>query len=111
MFAINRVAVVVEPNEPYYAWARQLDEGEPSIDDMVPEDLCSVYLIEWAEAPEPVLRHRFDYIFEEKLNAWHRVPADWPQRRTYKMFRQWFHVRLVDQVLDLEVGPIVQDDF
>jgi len=111
MLAINRVAVVVEPNEPYYVWARQLDEDVPSIDDMAPEDLCSVFLIERTEVPEPILRRHFDRIFEEKLDAWHRLPDDWPQQRTYRMFRQWFHVRLVDQVLDLEVGPIVQDAF
>ena len=111
MFTINRVAVVVEPKEPYYAWARQLEDDGPSIDDLAPEDRCSVFLIEWAEAPESTLRRHFARIFEEKLNAWHRLPADWPQKRTYKMFRQWFHVRLVDLVLDLEEGPLLQDEF
>lgn len=111
MFAINRLAVVVEPKEPYYSWARQLDEDGPSIDDKAPEDRCSVYLIEWAEAAEPILRRHFGRIFEEKLNAWHRVDDDWPQKRTYKMFRQWFRIRLVSLVLDLEDSPIVADKF
>ena len=111
MFTINRIAVVVEPKGPYYAWARQLDEDGPSIDDKAPKDRCSVYLIEWAEAAEPILRRHFGRIFEEKLNAWHRVADDWPQKRTYKMFRDWFHIRLVDLVLDLEDDPIVQDEF
>ena len=57
--------------------------------------------------PAPTLSR----IFEEKLRAWHRLPADWPQKRTYKMFRQWFHVRLVDLVLDLEEGPTCRTSF
>jgi len=73
---INRVAVVVEPNEPYYAWARQLDDDGPSIDDLAPEDRCSVFLIEWAEAPESTLRRHFARIFEENLRAWHRLPSE-----------------------------------
>ena len=70
-----------------------------------------MFLIECAEAQESILRRHFARIFEEKLNAWHRLPADWPQKRTYEMFRQWFHVRLVDLVVDLEERPIVQDEF
>ena len=70
-----------------------------------------MYLIEWAEATEPILRRRFGRIFEEKLNAWHRVADDWPQKRTYKMFREWFRIRLVSLVLDLEDSPIVADKY
>ena len=42
---INRVAIVVEPKEPYLAWARSLDGEDPTIEHMSREDLTSVYLI------------------------------------------------------------------
>jgi hypothetical protein len=39
------------------------------------------------------------------------VTNDWPQKRTYKTFRECFHIRLVYLVLDLEDAPIVQHRF
>jgi hypothetical protein len=88
MEMINRVAVLVRPKEPYLAWARQLDEEGPSIHEMAIEDLSAVYLMESADDPEPILRRRFGIIFEEQLESWHRIPGDWPLRRTYDMFRE-----------------------
>jgi len=88
---INRVAVVVEPTEPYFTWARSLDDDEPTIDSLSREQLTSVYLIDELdgdETGERVLRRYWPWIFEEKLMSWHRVSKDWPRKRTYKVFRQ-----------------------
>jgi hypothetical protein len=78
---INRVAVVVEPKEPYLAWARSLDGDDPTIDTMSREHLTSVYLIEEDADPEEPLRRHWDWIFAENLHSWHRDPSLWPEPR------------------------------
>ena len=107
---INRIAAVVEPKEPYYAWARALDDEEPSIDSMWREKMTSVYLIDEEEDAEDSLRRNWDWIFEEKLFSWHRDREAWPQERTYRSFREWFEVRLVGVVFDLSEYPLLQQD-
>ena len=108
---VNRIAVVVEPKEPYYAWARALDDDEPSIDSMSRESITSVYLIDEAENAEKSLRQNWEWIFEEKLISWHRDREAWPDKRTYTSFRDWFEVRLIDLVFDLSESPLLQEDF
>ena len=108
---INRVATVVEPKEPYFAWARALDGDDPMIDSLSPEALTSVYLIEEADKAEGSLRRHWDWIFEEKLYSWHRDRRAWPRKRTYRIFREWFDVRLVELVFDLSGEPLVHEEF
>ena len=108
---INRVAAVVDPKEPYLAWARALDDDEPTIDSLSREQLTSVYLIEELdddETGERALRRHWPWIFEEKLMAWCRASKDWPRKRTYKMFRQWLDVRLIDLLYDLSDDPLLR---
>jgi hypothetical protein len=33
--------------------------------------------------------------FEEQLESWMAAPDDWPPKRTYKMFKDWFEVIFV----------------
>ena len=107
---VNRVATVVEPREPYLAWARGLDDDEPTIDSLSHEVLTSVYLIAFEEHPERSLRRNWDWMFEHKLHAWCRDATTWPPKRTYRMFREWYDVRLVDLIFDLADEPLLQED-
>ena len=108
---INRIAAIVEPKEPYLAWARALDGDDPSIDSLSAEDLTSVYLIDEDENAERSLQRNWAWIFEEKLYSWHRERKAWPPKRTYKVFREWFDVRLVDLVFDLSDESLVHEEF
>ena len=108
---INRIATVVVPKEPYFAWARALDDDEPTIDSLSSQALTSVYLIDEDDDAERSLRRNWDWIFEEKLFAWHRDRQDWPRKRTYRIFREWFDVRLVGLVFDLSDEPLVHEEF
>ena len=108
---INRIATIVEPRQPYLDWAGGLDSDEPGIAGFSREQLTSVYLIRETDNPERVLRRQWEWMFEEKLFSWCRDRTKWPRRRTYKVFREWFDVRLVDMVYDLADAPIIIDDF
>ncbi len=68
----------------------------------------NIYLIEESSdlklKLEQLLERHYMTIFEEELGAWHRVEADWPQRRDLSTFLAWFEVDVHSQVFDLVGG-------
>jgi hypothetical protein len=44
------------------------------------------------EAIEKWLQRNFDRIFQNELNDWHTDEKDWPQKRTFKIFLEWFGI-------------------
>lgn len=75
------------------------------IDAMAPE----VYLVpdfEDEEDLEKWFRKHYDEFFIEKLNGWYTDDAMWPQKRTFKMFEEWFEYNLITMVSDTLDGFI-----
>jgi hypothetical protein len=50
---------------------------------------------------DDLIAEHFSEMFDEMLWAWHREKRKWPRSRTAEMFRKWFVVRVVDNVMDL----------
>jgi hypothetical protein len=104
---INRSAVLVTPKEPYLRWAEQFPGGSP-----LPKGRMerTVYLLPEIETPQQsprVLKAAFARIFEQELWAWDQVEADWPEKRDFKTFLEWFDVEIDTMVLDLCDDDIV----
>jgi hypothetical protein len=81
--------VCIRPEHKYIDWANGLEEDAVKIGtEFMPEE--TVYLIddlaEGSIDPEALLEPHFAVIFEEELGGWHRVEADWPQRRVFETF-------------------------
>lgn len=104
MLSINRVAIVVRPKTPFFDWARALEGGLP--ESTKPWTMVYLAPADDGEQPKEILRRCFGEIFEEQLGSWHRVEEDWPTRRTFSLFQQWFDAEIVDLVLDLVDEPI-----
>ena len=107
MRRVKRAAVCVRPKQPYIDWANGLDEDGVKIGvEFMPDE--NVYLIddmpEGSIDPEGLLEPYYAAIFEEELGAWHRVEAEWPQRRNFKTFQAWFEIEVHSMVLDLKGG-------
>lgn len=108
---VNRIAAVVTPGEPYLAWARRLDDDDgPSIDEVPSDELTSVYLIEESEEAEHSLGRHWESIFDEILSSWCDDEEQWPGKRTFAMFQEWFDTRLIELVFDLSDGPLIHED-
>ena len=107
---LNRCAVVVRPKQPYLDWAKQYQgSGAPFTDD---ERI--VYLLpEYADEKEArqTLERAFDMIFEAELNGWHTNEDDWPQNRTFALFKKWFYIEVNAMVQDLCGDPLEDDEF
>lgn len=101
---INRHAVVVKPRQPLLDWINAL---YPDLREDGSE--TSVYLIKSQfsrEDAEKWLKRHFNKIFENELIGRHTDENDWPQKKTYKVFKEWFDIEIHEQVVDMEDEPI-----
>jgi len=102
MNALNRMALIIRPKQPYVDWANSFDDGGPKFD--LNYHRPNVYLIDEVVDPsnlQKVVGRYWREIFEEELQAWMRYSEDWPQRRTLTVFMQWLDVEVAEIVTDL----------
>ncbi len=98
----DRSAFMVKPKPAYLDWIRQITEGPTDTDEITKG---RIYLAPVMFEPNELgkwLKKNFDTIFSNQLNAWSQDTVDWPQKRTYKMFNDWFSVEQYIDVIDLE---------
>lgn len=99
---INRSAIIIKPLQPFMDWCSNL----------YPEDMDGVtttrtYLIsEDIENVDSWLEKKFDKLFKFELESWHTNKKEWPQKRNYKMFTEWFQIDISTMVYDFEINPI-----
>ncbi len=111
---INRTALTVIPNQLYINWANALDDDGPKLDINNPHSEPTVYLTdEIADnaALTRTLRRHYVQIFEYELSNWHLVKKDWPRKRDFRTFQDWFDVRISTIVLDLSKRSITHERF
>ncbi|MFB9057713.1 hypothetical protein ACFFU9_13275 [Mariniflexile ostreae] len=102
---IDRNAIVLKAKQPFFNWLNGLypNEAQHSYLDFS----TNVYLVGDEEDDlEKWLKKKFDKLFIKELNQWHTNKKDWPQKRTFKMFKEWFEVNLSDMVYDLQDVPV-----
>ena len=56
------------------------------------------------------LKKRFDRFFQLELEEWHADKKEWPQKRNYKMFTEWFEISFSSFVMDMENTPIAKGE-
>lgn len=99
---INRAAIIIKPLQPFLDWFANLYPNEL---DNVGE--MTTYLISVDHDDEEAwLKKEFDKLFRVELEGWHTNDKDWPQKRTYKMFKEWFQIDFSTMVYDLEKEPV-----
>jgi hypothetical protein len=104
---INRFGITVRGRKPLFDWMNKLYPDVPVYE----QEESSIYLVhETDEYFQDWLKINYDWIFQSELENWHTNENDWPQKRTYKMFMQWFDVDICTMVYDMEHGPIYKND-
>lgn len=114
MQTINRFAVIVRPLQPYADWANSAPVR--GTDDMVSleelQDDALVVLTPEKDTLEEALAWLKKYkpqIFEEELESWCTDRATWPEKRTARLFDQWFELEMHSMVYDAVDEPILSD--
>jgi hypothetical protein len=99
---IDRIAIIVKPLQPFLDWLFKLypEHADEKFE-------VNTYLLsEDIEDVEAWLKKKYDKLFMIELEAWHTNKKEWPQKRNYKMFKQWFQVEVSTMVYDLEKEPV-----
>lgn len=115
-FTISRHLIILMPKQPVLDWIKRVDPNPPniSLDEVRQEQnafLVPDTLDGQQEAERWVLR-RWSMFFEGFLAEWYTDESWWPQKRTQKMFKEWFEIQYHSMVWDMVAGePIDYEDW
>lgn len=115
-FTINRHLIILMPKRPALDWIMRVDPNQPT---MTLEELRldqNAFLVTDAldgqDDAEKWVKRSWQMFFEAFLNEWYTEESWWPQKRTYKMFKDWFDVQYHSMVWDLVTSePIGYEDW
>ena len=106
---INRNSIVVKAKKPFFDWINYVDPEFPVIDN----EEATTYLIKEMDTRQKIenwLKKNYDQIFVNELNNYHTAEADWPQKRTFKIFKEWFSYDISTLIVDMLDKPIVKEE-
>ena len=104
---INRYAIVIKPQQPFFHWLNALYPE----DKITEVEENNIYLVsDEIDDVNTWLKKKYDRLFKMELDDWHTNKKEWPQKRTYKMFKQWFNVEVSTMVYDLEKKPVYKSE-
>jgi len=102
---INRYAIILKPKQPFFDWINNHYPNET----ITEVEEANIYLVDdEIDDLENWLKKKFDKFFMMELDEWHSNKKEWPQKRNYKMFQQWFQVDFSTMVYDLEKRPVIK---
>ena len=103
---INRSAISLKPLQPFINWHDTI-YPDSKFDESTFNEV-NIYLVNNSnyEDIEAYLKKKFDKYFMMELDGWHTNKKEWPQRRTYKIFKEWFRIDISTAVYDVEKTPI-----
>jgi hypothetical protein len=107
METINRMAAVVTPLKPFFDWSESVLGKEAN--DCDPEAFRTVFLIPERTDIGKSLRAVYDEILEQMLVASVNDSSLWPGDLSFRNFKKWFDVQLVEMVFDAGRGPVEHD--
>jgi hypothetical protein len=106
--SIDRNAISIKSKKPLFDWVNSIYPDRP----VDTREEGNIYLIRERDSNEEIekwLKRNFDKIFQNELNDWYTDEGVWPQKRTFKMFQQWFDYEIHSMILDLEETEITKD--
>ena len=100
---IDQSAIVVNLTDTFLNWVNFTDDS-PNMTLQSINDENHVYLIPEYENDkelESYLKKNYLVIFENELMAWWTDPDGWPKKRTYTLFKEFFHIEKNSMVFEI----------
>lgn len=114
---INRGAILLKYKAPAIQWINEADpyDDDPEITEDDVNEERTVYLIsdEAGDTKDSVdrwIKENYKELFERELAGWYTDPDLWPEKRTLRLFREWFDVECHTVVIDTAGDTIIEDD-
>ena len=103
---VNRNVVFVKPKAPFLEWIKKiyLPQQPPVL-----KHEGNIYLVPEYESEKGVikfLKKNFDRMFCSELWSWDMYENKWPSNRNYKVFTEWFEIKLLPMLYDMGNNPL-----
>lgn len=120
-FQLNRGLVVIRYKQAYVDWVKTAGDTpmeislEQANDDgesfLLPTYESQIDPIDGTEAAIKWVEKRWRIFFEHILESWILDEAEWPQKRSLKMFREWFDIEYKSIVWDMGTEPLIIEEW
>jgi hypothetical protein len=120
-FQLNRGLVVIRYKQPYVDWVKTAGDAPMEINLKQANDDGDSFLLPTYESQiDPVdgtedaikwVEKRWRMFFEHILESWILDEAEWPQKRSLKMFREWFDIEYKSIVWDMGTEPLIIEEW
>ena len=109
---INRSLITIKIKEPFRQWLLSLPDPDDTTLDELNADSTAYLIPEYDDENQRdrILKKVFSDIFEEQLGGWWTDEKDWPIKRDFKTFKQWFDVEFHSVIEDFVEGEIIDED-
>ncbi|WPR70664.1 hypothetical protein SLW70_12050 [Flavobacterium sp. NG2] len=109
MKVYNRSAITISYKAPFVDWNNQLTPDFQMDAGMLGESKTYLTKEDFEDANQLIKKY-CKTIFELELEGIWTDENDWPQKRDFKTFCEWFHFEVSDWVVDLGNQPLIGDD-
>lgn len=100
MHIISRSAITIAHKKPFIDWNNALFPDLTLYENTIGES--DTYLIdELINKAGDVIKKYYKQIFETELEGICIDENEWPDKRTFKLFNEWFNYQISDWVIDL----------
>ena len=120
-FQLNRGLVTIRYKQPYIDWVRIAGDIPMALTLAQANDDGDSFLLPTYEARnDPVgdteeaikwVEKRWRMFFEHLLESWILDEAEWPKKRSLKMFREWFDIEYKSIVWDMGTEPLIVEEW
>jgi hypothetical protein len=105
MKLVNRGFLVVRPKQPFFDWANTFESDFEFNFDTCDEPNSYLVTEDFLEI-EPLIEQHYKQIFCNELSMITEKSDDWPAKRTFTDFLNWFDIEVGSTVFDLEKSDI-----
>lgn len=120
-FQLNRGLVIIRYKQPYVDWVKIAGDAPMEISLQQANDDGDSFLLPTYESQiDPVdgtedaikwVEKRWRMFFEHILESWILDETEWPQKRSLKMFREWFDIEYKSIVWDMGTEPLIVEEW
>ncbi len=107
---LNRTALILRPKRPFQDWLKSFENNDDAPELERDHSVYLVPAIDYYDELDAILKDVFSVLFESELENWNADESTWPDRRTLRMFNDWFNVELHTMIVDICDFELVDDD-
>ena len=114
---VNRAAIMLRYKEPAVRWINEADPRVEThaVDIEEANQERTVYLVsdedgDGIDAAKEWVKENYKTLFESELDGWYTDSELWPEKRTFKLFKEWFDVECHSVLVDTVEGGIHDDE-